>query len=180
MFDKLLYIGRNTLRHEDEPTYDKELHGSRENYASEYPQAYPHVFIAYDDEPVTFHELFDKQALQPTGSSSVVVGHQKLVRDKHSLRQVNRWRDSFKPEKLKGRDIDFEFEGVEGEDIFHEISNGAPFVILKPKTVDLKITLTVEDMREKLIEIFNENGLDGDALADKPDATIRSMYNAMK
>lgn len=142
-----IYVGRRTLRHEDEQDVNQE---EREEY---YPEQYPHTFINFGGATL-------KAVLEHAGGKQgCVVDTQKVVRAKHTLNEVNAWRDGFTAElavkvlndceNVTEGDA-FKIVGVDPET--DEPYLDEPFVVIDFKTAGSKLSVPVQpkDLLEKM------------------------------
>lgn len=175
----LAYVGRSTLRHEDEPGMGKDAPGEfdgRDEYTSEHPTLRPHIFIDFDG--VSLADALMSPSNCAKGSSGIIVKYQKLIREgEPSKAQVDAWRENHTPEMLNGRDID-NLTDVSEDTVMNDILEGAPFVILDAGDISLDVPKQPEDMREELRWLEDQS--DDIELDSMSDAEVRTLYDAAK
>lgn len=174
-YSGLAYVGKSTLRHEDEKSASD--YEDRDEYESNHPECRPHVFI--DFQGVSLADAIMGPSKIAKGSSGIIVQYQKEVRDGGNTKaQVEKWRENHVPEMLENRDVD-NLTNKDENSVLDDILAGAPFVILDPSDVTLDIPKQPEDMRRELEEFEEDFGVDF-GLEDMSDAELRTKYQKMK
>jgi len=170
-FSGILYVGRALLRHEDE---DEGV--SKQDRIDANDPALPHVFIQFDG--VTLQEALMSASSIAKGSSGVIVQYQKIIRTQSAIGEVNAWRDRFDVERFQNLDGVRDGTGGDLQAAIDEVHNGAPWVLLDANDPDLDVPTQPSDVRRKLVEIFEAQGLPTDAIREASDEKVMEMAEA--
>lgn len=144
----LVYIGRRTLRNDAEPDVNQD------ERVEKYPEQYPHTFVDFGGAKVV-----DVMGYAG-GKQGCVVDTQKVVRDKHTLNEVNAWRERFDLEMFREAVWNniLNIEEVPIEEILvvedDEEILGDPFVVIDFKTSGSK--LSVPKQPKDILEIIKQ------------------------